>query len=154
MFSFIDDSTDVLWRKCGYQLSFTGLEEILKLMLPNYGTFLASGRPTIDGVLLLLQATSSNLIALTAKSLWFAVVFALQFKFSGASHNGLITLLSDVLHAWRDNSCRLSAAYASASKVIMDPSSSPFRPWALSQLFPSTTPIRPWLFVFCFNLMP
>lgn len=58
-------------RKCEYQLIFTGLEEILKLMLSNYDTFLASRRPTIGGVLLLLRASSSNLIALIAKSLLF-----------------------------------------------------------------------------------
>ena len=56
-------------RKSEYQLSFTGLEEILKLMLSNYDTFLASGRPAIGGVLLLFQAPSSNLIALSAKRL-------------------------------------------------------------------------------------
>ena len=36
-------------RKNGHKISFTGLEEILKLMLSNYNTFLPSDRPVIDG---------------------------------------------------------------------------------------------------------
>lgn len=36
-------------RKSECQLSFTGLEDILKLMISDYDTFLTRSRPTIDG---------------------------------------------------------------------------------------------------------
>lgn len=41
-------------RKNGHQISFTGLEEILKLMLSNYGTFLVNDRPVIEGGFIVL----------------------------------------------------------------------------------------------------
>lgn len=73
------------------------------------------------GNLLLPQTSTSSWTVLAAKSLWFSVVSALKFKFSGAPHHG-----SHPSSKWCPSCMEIEqlwthARYASTRKVIGGP---------------------------------